>query len=752
MVRLFFRPFGNSADRFCGRHPLFVAALIAVGCVLAADRSRLLGAVAALCFGGIGLLLAGWRRGLVWILCGGVAVAVFCVKKESRAEAEEKLVGAAGVATGKILVDGRGTAGFWAAPTRLEEGDFRGTKVWWEGTGNAPVAGSVVRARGNFLKLQGPRNPEEFDEAAWHARKGVVAVFNGRTLTLETGKWAAFGARIRRGFRTAVTAGLDENSIQAGVIRAIVIGEMPPDADEVVAAFRNSGTLHIFSVSGMHVAMVGSIGWFVLRKLGLSRRKAVLAILPLVFGYAWISGNSAPAVRSAWMMAVFLMAFVFRRPPDLLNSLGAVLLAAMVWDGNLLFQPGVQLSYGVVAAIAVGTSWASRMFAWVGKREEYLPEGMGGWRDRWLRFRRTVALYLGVSMAAWVGSTPLTIYHFGLVTPVALIGTAVLTLPVYGLLTLALLSAAVHPILPVAAERVNRVNGKLADVCVGGAEFLAGIPGSHFSTRGPGKPMLLVYDLEYGAGAACFSGGKDGAVLIDCGDARAFKYRVARSLHGLGIEPDSVVLSHPDGGHLGGGAQVWQAFPIRQALLPVQASRSPDFREWLKESAKAGIDLIQAADIGSLAFPDDARLEILSAPEPASQNVLADDRVAVFRLHWRGWKLLLTSDAGAKTEARLLESGKDLSADVIVCGRHRADSSLGDQFLDAVNPRAIIASNSQFPREEHLDLRQAGYWKSRGIHVLNQRDTGGVTIRVEEETGDLLLEGFVDRSVVRLAK
>ena len=88
----------------------------------------------------------------------------------------------------------------------------------------------------------------------------------------------------------------------------------------------------------------------------------MLVLLPLIFGYSWITGNSPPAVRSAWMAAVFLGAFVFRRRPDLLNALGAVLLAAMLWDGRLLFQPGVQLSYGVVAAIAVGTAWAAKLF------------------------------------------------------------------------------------------------------------------------------------------------------------------------------------------------------------------------------------------------------------------------------------------------------------------------------------------------------------------------------------------------------
>jgi beta-lactamase superfamily II metal-dependent hydrolase len=213
--------------------------------------------------------------------------------------------------------------------------------------------------------------------------------------------------------------------------------------------------------------------------------------------------------------------------------------------------------------------------------------------------------------------------------------------------------------------------------------------------------------------------------------------------------PDAVVLSHPDGGHLGGGAEVWGTLPIRQVLLPVAQSRSPAFRAWATDAPLAGIRTIHAADLRDLSMPDGARLEILHAPDPSSQNAPADDRVAIFRLHWRGWKLLLTSDAGILTESELLDAHKDISADVIIAGRHRSAASLGDAFLDAVNPQAIVASHSAFPICEQLDLKAVKYWRSRGIQVIHQGESGGVTVRVDE-SGNLRLEGFADQSVVIL--
>jgi competence protein ComEC len=738
---------------FFGSHPLFAAALAMAVCIILGDFSKVAGGVAAGLMGGAGTCFGNWRRGLAWALCGGLALGVFTWRNSQRERASRDLLQTGGgLVDGRVLQDGQGGNGSWVAPVRLIGPNHAGAKVWWEGRGETPVAGAQVQARGNFQALPVRRNPGEFDQGAWLRRQGVAAVFSatGGSGRVTTGRWAAFGARVRHGFRTAVTAGLADDSQAARVIRAVVIGDIPPNADELIAAFRNSGTLHIFSVSGMHVAMVASIGWLLLRWLGVPRRRAVLLLVPFIFGYTWISGNSPPALRSAWMASVFLGAFVFRRRPDLLNALGLVLFVMLLWNGNLLFQPGVQLSYGVVAAIALGTTWASRSFEWLAQPETYLPPPLQNrWQKYWLKCRRRLAQSLAVSLAALIGSTPLTAYHFGLITPVAMIGTLALSPLVFLLLAVALLAASLHPWLPMATRSLNQANAVVANACVTTASALAAIPGGNINIRRQLQPSLLVYDLEYGAAAACFTAPKSGAVLLDCGDRHGFKRQVMPSLRQLGVIPDSVILSHPDGRHLGGGSQVWAAFPIRQVLLPVLRARSQTYQAWVSQAPMAGIRTLQAAQIPTLPLPDGASLEVLHAPDPNAPSALADDRVAIYRLHWRGWKILFTSDAGVATEIKLLDSGADLAADVIIAGHHGRGLALGDAFLERVHPAAIIASNEAFPVEERLDPAQAAFWQASGIRVFDQAQTGAVTLSIDT-AGDLLIDGFVNDASSRL--
>jgi competence protein ComEC len=404
----------------------------------------------------------------------------------------------------------------------------------------------------------------------------------------------------------------------------------------------------------------------------------------------------------------------------------------------------------VVAAIAIGTGWAERLFSWMGKTELYLPLAvMTRWQKWWLERRRWLAQSLAVSVAAGVGSTPLTAFHFGLVTPISVLAGLFLIPLVFLLLSIALLVVTLGLLSPPAAKLVNQVNGYVAKACVLTAEKFAAIPGGHFQLRQERQPFLLVYDLERGAGAACFTAGGDGAVLLDCGSPYSFKRRLAPSLRRQGIAPDSVVLSHPDGNHLGGGAAVWRTFPICQVLLPVERSRSKVFRSWVNDAPLAGVRTLQVADYDELPVPDGARLEIILAPDPHSQNASADDRVAIFRLHWRGWKLLFTSDAGINTETELLDAKTDVTADVIIAGRHRDDISLTDRFLDAVDPQVIVASHSDFPIAEKLKPETVGYWRSRGVQVMHQGETGAVTVRVDA-SGNLRLEGFMDKSVIVL--
>jgi len=743
--------------RWVELHPLLWAALLAVAAVAAADGHVAAGV-------GIGLLAIGAilspRR--TDILIAAVVLAALAAglhgyrlapQRAAQRSVEEQGSILATV-TARLLSEPQGTGGGWSALAEIESGGPAG-KVSWRGFGPSPGKGAKIEARGRFLPFSKKRNPGEFDVANWLYRQGAWGVFEAAGLAKRLEDPSALDraqAKARAWFRDAVTAGLDPTGQEAAVIRAMVLGEMPEDEDVLIEAYRQSGTLHAFSVSGMHVAMVGLIVWWVLRWCWVPRRAAVFVILAAMVGYVWITGMKPPSIRAVMMAGVVLSAFVLRQRPDLLNALGLALLAGLLFDGHQLFQVGSQLSFGVVAAIGIGAAVMRQRFAFLEITEPYLPRQLYGfWRNGWLWFRQQTASALGASSAASAGSLPLTLWHFGFVSWVSILASPLIGIPVLGLMILALTATALTPF-PAAQQQVNRWNGSVAWFCTQMATGFAAIPyGNATVPRGrPGEDFLIVYDAGHGSGAACLNDG-DTSVLFDTAHRPGFRRTVLPSLRYLALRPQNIVLSHPDGGHIGGTVEAFDALPVRQILLPVDKARSTYFRDIMAVSQKRNIGTRRGERGVKFDISPDAWFEILHEPNARDQNALADGRVMVTRLHWHGWRVLFTSDAGLGTERKMLEAGEDLKADVIVAGRHLHDTSLGDDFLTAVQPKAIIASHADFPREERVPADWAAACERRGIRVFHQGHTGAVTLVVEDD-GSLVIRGFLDGSELTLRR
>jgi len=248
--------------------------------------------------------------------------------------------------------------------------------------------------------------------------------------------------------------------------------------------------------------------------------------------------------------------------------------------------------------------------------------------------------------------------------------------------------------------------------------------------------------------AAVLRPGGRRAVLFDTGDGVTFERVVLPALREQATKVSDLLLSHPDSGHIGGSTVALDALRPQRVWLPVERARSPTYRAFLAAAPRDGRVVRVLEGGGSFECGPTARWEVVRVADQAAWDAVADDRCAVMRLHWCGWRILFTSDAGFATEKALLEQGADVSADVWVTGRHRTDPGFTAEFLAAVAPRLVVASHAEFPPEERLPAD----WRARlgacGIAWFHQGDSGAVTIRAEQ--GHLSAQGFVDGKRVDL--
>ena len=603
--------------------------------------------------------------------------------------------------------------------------------------------GDIITVEGNLFPIHELRNPHGFDQKRWLHRQGVnLAIRSQHRPTVSgisiTRRPIRIMSQWRLYLREQMTLGLREDSQEAQLIRAVVLGEKPPRPSSMLDDFRHSGTLHVFAVSGLHVGMVGTIIGLALWCFRVPRWMTILLTITGMAAYAGITGLQPPSVRSVIMATVFLSGFLLQRRPTLINSLAASAILVLLWDGHQLFTPGFQLSYGVLLSLALLSNIWLRLLKPMAEIDSFMPHSLlTPWQERRLLMRKWFKNSLSISLAAWMGSAPLMWIHFGIITPIAIIAGIPLMATVFLILAIAMLSMFAGALWQPAGTALNRANAFIAQGTHHIAGFFAHIPGGHAyrNYQTDESQRIIVFDIPYGGGANFIDLG--GGILLDSGKQSHFRQHVLPTLTALRASPDSLIISHAEEAHSGGMNQALDTFQPKQALIPKANLRSSSYRRFLDNSAESGSSLIIPNTNQIFQIQDNAWLEVLHAPTELDGYGLADDSGLVIRLHWDGWRILFMGDAGFITETRLLESGTDLTADVIIMGRNSADYSGTESFIQAVSPKAIISTNASFPTHENIPPPWRKKIEQSGIALLDQNLTGAVTIILEN--GNLTL-------------
>ncbi len=140
------------------------------------------------------------------------------------------------------------------------------------------------------------------------------------------------------------------------VLSALVLGYDEDIDKETMSAFSASGTLHVLSVSGMHVGIIFAALSALLTFLGHKRYTRIIRLFILLITlwfYALLTGLSPSVIRSAMMFSFILVGRSLNRSSNIYNSLSlSALCIFILFDPLMLLEVGLQLSFLSVAGIA----------------------------------------------------------------------------------------------------------------------------------------------------------------------------------------------------------------------------------------------------------------------------------------------------------------------------------------------------------------------------------------------------------------
>lgn len=225
-------------------------------------------------------------------------------------------------------------------------------KVTVQGNGDLTAfrIGDPVRVTGKLAHIVGPANPGENDWAfRARARRILLRMTNASFRPTERldamPRYTILRAveKIRRAASELFTSRLSpENGALAS---AIVLGMRNAPDDETLDMFRHTGTVHLISVSGLHVSLVALFLFLVIRAMAIPHDVKAVVLSAAILGYVLLAGAQPPAIRAAVLFWVLCLSMLVRRKTVLINSFAASALILLLLNPANLFLTGVHLSF-----------------------------------------------------------------------------------------------------------------------------------------------------------------------------------------------------------------------------------------------------------------------------------------------------------------------------------------------------------------------------------------------------------------------
>ncbi len=686
------------------------------------------------------------------------------------------------------------------AESLAREGVFYKVSGAVRATIREPVAGlrsgDRVACLARLKEIRNFNNPDGFDYRRYLAFRGIYASASvsreSFVIRLHPGKTYRLGHAIDRS-RQAVSSLIDKATPEdpgeaRGVIKALLIGDRSEVSREIRDVFNRIGTAHLLAISGLHIGIVATLAFLGFRfVLARSQRvllaawpakgAALLSLFPVLF-YGFLAGMSPATQRAVIMVMVFLMALLFERERDTINTLTLAALVILIISPTALFEISFQLSFTAVFAIL-----------YMLKHLPFVVELRGGPPTVYKR----PALFLFVSAAAILGTFPITLYYFNqtsligiltncfmvpvigfLVVPAGLL--AVLFLPISATIALWIMKgatvileggmglaiffskwpfAAVKTVTPTLIEiglyyallwcLFNWRQTRRARPLLIGLAIVALADVGYWVSERYGRRELRMTVIDVGQGSSALMELPGGpCVLVDGGGFYDNRFDLGARVVGPFLwkrkiaTVEILVLSHPDSDHLNGLLFIARHFNVKEVWMNQEHADTEPYRDFLQIISEKNIRMVGLEDLVKSRLINGVRFQVLYPPLDFLERKAGDgwrtknNNSLVLKASFRNISFILPGDIETEAEKELTSLAcTTIKSNVLLVPHHGGQNSSTHEFLKCVGPDiAVISSGWKnifgFPHQKTLKRYQA-----QGCQIFRTDRHGAITITTD---------------------
>lgn len=302
--------------------------------------------------------------------------------------------------------------------------------------------GDVVQVRARLEPMSGPLIPDGYDFRRVGYFKGLSArgFLLGEAvpfLRFSSDSGPSLTDRLNK-MRLHISQRISESLPGQGgaLAAALLVGQRAGISDEVQDALRSSGLAHILAISGLHMALITSLIFGVVRLFGafsgsfsaqhdVKKIAAITALLGAVT-YLALSGSAISAQRAFLMASVFLIAILFNRAALTMRNVAISALVILSVQPSAILTPGFQMSFMAVIAL-VAVYRRDGVFARLKRRFATRGVATG-------LLLGTLGLLL-TSIVAGVATSPFAVHHFYQTAVYGVLGNLA-AMPIVGLVVM----------------------------------------------------------------------------------------------------------------------------------------------------------------------------------------------------------------------------------------------------------------------------------------------------------------------------
>lgn len=214
------------------------------------------------------------------------------------------------------------------------------------------ILGSELVLTGDYYTFTPATNPGEFDYAHYYRSMGYAGRLKRVQVTAEgrcTAGVCEFLYRVRQLWQIRLYRIFPEK--EASIMSAILLGDKSGLNEDIKELYRRNGIIHILSISGLHISLIGMGLYKLLRRMGAPVWFAALSGAVILILYGIMTGLSVSVCRAIGMYLIRMLAELLGRTYDMLTALGVVAVGMVCHQPAWLGHMGFLLSFGSILGV-----------------------------------------------------------------------------------------------------------------------------------------------------------------------------------------------------------------------------------------------------------------------------------------------------------------------------------------------------------------------------------------------------------------